>query len=85
MAPPEPAGAPPQRAGAAGGPRPQARSHSRCPLARKIGVARLKYPPVCCTPGWDRSVLIVTFLRRYSADPVWDTLGARATLVDSTA
>ena len=29
---------------------------------------------VCCTPGWDRSVLNVTFSRRYSAAPVWDEL-----------
>ena len=29
---------------------------------------------VCCTPGWNRSVLDVTFLRRYSAAPVWDEL-----------
>ena len=27
---------------------------------------------VWCTPGWDRSVLNVTFSRRYSAAPVWD-------------
>ena len=26
----------------------------------------------CCTPGWNRIVLDVTFLRRYSAAPVWD-------------
>ena len=30
-------------------------------------------------------VLNVTFLRRYSAAPVWDELGARATFLEATA
>ena len=29
---------------------------------------------VCCTPGWTRSVLNVTYLRRYSAASAWDEL-----------
>ena len=35
---------------------------------------------VCCTPGWNRSVSNVTFLRRYSAAPVWDEFRASLAL-----
>ena len=43
------------------------RGWRRCPNHAMVAV-----PGVCCKPGWDRSVLNVTFLRRYSAAPVWD-------------
>ena len=49
-----------------------ARQHGTYVQCYSIPPYNLAQGRAWCTPGWDRSVLNVTFSRRYSAAPVWD-------------